>query len=208
MHPKVLHVIARMNVGGTSKYICTLLENTPNSYLATGFTQGMEIEDSGVIKFNPIRIKSLGRKISLFKDLRSLFELKEIIKDLKPDIVHSHTFKAGLICRLLSGNFIKVHTFHGHLFDDDSFSKFNKILIRVTEKFLATRTNLLISVGKKVGEELRELGIGRKMNWISIPPGVKPLKLINKELARKTLKLEQKGLLFGWMARVTKVKNP
>jgi glycosyltransferase involved in cell wall biosynthesis len=208
MPPKVLHVIARMNVGGTARYITTLIENIPNSYLATGFTQGAEIEDSHIEKLKPFRIYHLGRKISPVNDLISYFELRKVIREIKPDIIHSHTFKAGLISRLQFGNYKRIHTFHGHLFEDNSFSKLIKILIRFMEKVLAKRSDLLISVGEKVGEELRQLGIGKYSKWQSIPPGVKPLPKVDKPKARELLNINTDGLLIGWMARMAKVKNP
>jgi glycosyltransferase involved in cell wall biosynthesis len=76
------------------------------------------------------------------------------------------------------------------------------------EKFLAKRTNQFISVGIRVGEDLRYLNIGRNSKWASIAPGVRPLKKQKKSDARKKLKLPATGLVVGWMARVTSVKNP
>jgi glycosyltransferase involved in cell wall biosynthesis len=150
----------------------------------------------------------MGRKIAPINDFRAWWELRKIIKDIKPLIVHTHTFKAGLIGRLIGGNHKRVHTFHGHLFDDQSFSSLEKYIITSAEKFLANRTNLLISVGKKVGVELRAQGIGSEKEWISIPPGLNKLPSIEKRLARKSLGLSVEGVLFGWMARMAEVKNP
>ena len=205
---KVLHVIARMNVGGTAKYIGELVENIPDSKLATGFIQGSEIEDSSVPKLSMVRINHLGRKISPINDYKAWRELRTIVQELKPAIIHTHTFKAGLIGRLIYGPHKHVHTFHGHLFDDNSFSVFEKIIIKFTERFLAYRSDILISVGENVGKELREAGIGPRQKWISMPPGVKALTLINKFEARKSIGLEESALLIGWMARMTAVKNP
>jgi glycosyltransferase involved in cell wall biosynthesis len=81
-------------------------------------------------------------------------------------------------------------------------------MIRLAERYLARRTNLLISVGKKVGDELRAQGIGTNQNWLSIPPGVEALPTIERFQARKALGLNSDSLLIGWMARMTEVKNP
>ena len=205
---KVLHVIARMNVGGTARYVGDLVENIPGSALATGYVQGAEIEDPIVDNLETFRIPHLGRRISPFNDLRAWIELRRLVRDLRPEVVHTHTFKAGLVGRLVGGNHKRIHTFHGHLFGDQSFSPFEKRLITSVERFLARRTDLLISVGERVGLELREVGIGLHKNWISIPPGVKPLSIIDKQEARGLLGLESGTLLVGWMARMTRVKNP
>ena len=204
----VLHVIARMNVGGTARYVGELVDKIPNSALATGFVQGAELEDSLTTDLKIHRISHLGRKISPVDDFRAWFELRALIKTLKPDILHTHTFKAGLIGRLVAGDHKRVHTFHGHLFGDQSFSPLTKKLIVIAEKFLAGRSDVLISVGDKVGYELRCAGIGKNQQWVSIPPGVNPLPTIDRKLARMALNLRQDDFIFGWMARMTSVKNP
>jgi glycosyltransferase involved in cell wall biosynthesis len=209
---KVLHVIARMNVGGTARYIEELIDGTAGlgyeAELATGYVQGQEVESSGFNKKATHRIAHLGRKISLINDLMAYFELKKVIAKVNPDIIHSHTFKAGFLARMVPGNFKRVHTFHGHLFEDQSFSVIQKFAILLAEKYLAKRTNQFISVGQRVGVELRDLGIGPNAKWISIAPGVRALKKIKKSEARKQLKLPVTGVVVGWMARVTSVKNP
>ena len=205
---KVLHVIARMNVGGTARYVSELVANIPDSKLATGFVQGSEVEDSSVSKLPLIRINHLGRKISPLNDYKAWRELISIVRECKPEIIHTHTFKAGLIGRLVRGPHRHIHTFHGHLFEDNSFSKLEKKIITLVEKCLAPRADVLISVGLNVGKELREAGIGVGQKWVSFAPGVEPLTLLNKSEARKSIRVNESGLLIGWMARMTSVKNP
>jgi len=208
MTTEVLHVIARMNVGGTARYVGDLVKNIPHSTLATGHVQGFEIEDSVVTAIPVIRIEKMGRKISPRKDFQAWLELREIVRHERPKIVHTHTFKAGLIGRFIPGSHKRIHTFHGHLFDDRSFSFFEKHVITIIERLLALRTDLLISVGDRVGAELRAQKIGPSKTWASIAPGVQPLPQHQKSLARTQLGLEGEGILFGWMARMSLVKNP
>jgi glycosyltransferase involved in cell wall biosynthesis len=205
---KVLHVMARMNVGGTARYVGELVANIPDSKLATGFVQGSEVEDPCVSKFSVIRINHLGRKISPLDDYRAWRELREVVREQKPEIIHTHTFKAGLIGRLVRGNHKHIHTFHGHLFEDNSFSKLEKKIITLVEKWLAPRADVLVSVGLNVGKELREAGIGVGQKWASIAPGVEALTLPDKSEAQKSIGVNEFGILIGWMARMTSVKNP
>jgi glycosyltransferase involved in cell wall biosynthesis len=198
---KVLHVIARMNVGGTARYVADLVAAQPAGFealLATGFVQGSEVEDECVYGLPVVRIPAMGRSINPLADIHAYFQLWKVIREYKPDIVHSHTFKAGLLARLVPGLHKRVHTFHGHLFDDQSFSGLQKFVITFTERFSARNSDLLISVGERVGVELRAAGIGVGKRWVSIAPGVKPLETLpyNGEF------------VVGWMARVTSVKNP
>ena len=201
-----------MNVGGTARYIEELLNGVAEfgyeAELATGYVQGQEVESTGFNKSTTYRIAHLGRKISPINDLRAYFELKKVILQVNPDVIHTHTFKAGLLARMIAGEFKRVHTFHGHLFEDQSFSALQKFVILRSERYLAKRTDQFVSVGQKVGEELKELGIGSNSKWVSIPPGVKALKKVAKRAARIKLMLPASGLIVGWMARVTSVKNP
>jgi len=205
---KVLHVIARMNVGGTARYVGRLVESDPHSLLATGYVQGAESEDECVERLHVARVAHMGRSIDPISDFLAFRELKKLIREYQPDIVHSHTFKAGLLARLVSGSFARVHTFHGHLFDDASFSRSQKNVITLAEQFLAGRTDVLVSVGKKVGVELRAAGIGTSGKWVSIAPGVDALPRVERSVARKELGVSDERVLVGWMARVTSVKNP
>ena len=101
---RVLHVIARLNVGGTARYITQLAHELPKhgieTLVATGFVQGSEVEDVSAATIKLVRIKSLGRSINPVKDHLANRQLQEIIKEFKPDIIHSHTFKAGFITRV------------------------------------------------------------------------------------------------------------
>jgi glycosyltransferase involved in cell wall biosynthesis len=217
----VLHIIARLNLGGTAKYLITLsngLNKTGiKSLVATGYVQTGEIEDPNVKKLKPIRIKNFGRKISLINDLKAAKEVRQVILRIKPDIIHTHTFKAGLLVRAQRnkieeglGKKIKfVHTFHGHLFDDPEFKGFKALAIKSIEKRLSKRSDQLITVGENVKRDLESRGIKGKKRTISIPPAVIPLKLLSKESALKKYKVQdKKRFRVLWLARVTGVKDP
>jgi glycosyltransferase involved in cell wall biosynthesis len=217
----VLHIIARLNLGGTTKYLITLNNGLNKagikSLVATGYVQTGEIEDLEVKKLKPIRIKNLGRKISLINDLKAVKELREVILRIKPDIIHTHTFKAGFLVRAQRnrieeglGKKVKfVHTFHGHLFDDPEFKGFKALAIKATEKRLSKRSDQLITVGEIVKSDLDSKGIYGKNKTISIPPAVAPLKLQSKNIALKKYGVKNKNRVrVLWLARVTGVKNP
>ena len=217
----VLHIIARLNLGGTAKYLITLSDGLNKvgikSLIATGYVQTGEIEDPNVKKLKPIRVKNLGRKISLINDLKAANEVQEVILRIKPDIIHTHTFKAGLLVRAQRnrieeglGEKIKfVHTFHGHLFDDPEFKGFKAFAIKAIEKKLSKKSDQLITVGEIVKSNLDGKGIYGKNKTISIPPAVTPLILQSKSGALKKYGVKNKNRVrVLWLARVTGVKNP
>ena len=133
---RVLHVIARLNVGGTARYITQLATELPKhgieTFVATGFVQGAEVEDPSAQTIELIRVPAMGRSIRPIKDHLARKQLDKIIAEVKPDIVHTHTFKAGYVIRMKKQSVPVIHTFHGHLLDDPEFSGFkSKIIVEL-----------------------------------------------------------------------------
>ena len=210
---RVLHVIARLNVGGTARYITQLANELPKhgieTLIATGYVQGTEVEDASAATIKLVRIKSLGRSINPIKDHLANKPLQEIIQEFKPDIIHSHTFKAGLITRVRKQSVPVIHTFHGHLLDDPEFSGFKASVITTIERKLAKNSSRLVTVGQRVADELEQKRIGVKEQYLNIPPGVKELDITPRTDALKNLGISDDGRpIIGWIARVTGVKNP
>ena len=210
---RVLHVIARLNVGGTARYITQLANELPKhgieTFVATGFVQGAEVEDESAQLIDVIRVPSLGRSINPIKDHLARKQLEKIIADVKPDIIHTHTFKAGYVIRMKKQPVPIIHTFHGHLLDDPEFSGFKSKVIVEVERMLAKKVVKLVTVGRRVADELLEQRIGNKNQYINIPPGVVALNITPRIEALKNLGLADNGQpIVGWIARVTGVKNP
>jgi glycosyltransferase involved in cell wall biosynthesis len=210
---RILHVIARLNVGGTARYITQLANELPKhgieTFIATGFVQGAEVEDESAQSIDLIRIKSMGRSIRPIKDHFARMQLDTIITQVKPDIIHTHTFKAGYVIRMKKQPVPVIHTFHGHLLDDPEFSGFKSRVIVEVERMLAKKSVKLVTVGRRVADELLEQRIGKKDQYVNIPPGVVALNVTPKAEALKNLNLPDDGKpIVGWIARVTGVKNP
>jgi glycosyltransferase involved in cell wall biosynthesis len=208
---RVLHVIARFNIGGTAKYLANLIpeleQRKLDAHLAVGRIQSGEVEDSNLAKLNFTRIENLGRRINVLADIKSYFELRKIVKDFKPDLIHTHTFKAGLVGRLMFFGIPKVHTFHGHLLTDPEFSRFQIKTVLVIERFLALFTRNLLVTGQQVATDLLAVGVGRADQYASIPGQIQVVSTLPREIARKNLGLEAEFTIL-WSARVVPVKNP
>jgi len=210
---RVLHVIARLNVGGTARYITQLANELPKhgieTFVATGFVQGSEVEDPSAQSIDLIRVPSMGRSIRPIKDHLARKQLDKIIAEVKPDIIHTHTFKAGYVIRMKRQPVPVIHTFHGHLLDDPEFSGFKSKVIVEVERMLAKKSAKLVTVGRRVADELLEQRIGHRSQFVNIPPGVVAVDVTSKAQALKTLNLEDNGTpIVGWIARMTGVKNP
>jgi glycosyltransferase involved in cell wall biosynthesis len=209
--PRVLHVIARFNVGGTARYLDNLLpqlEDQVETLLAVGHVQGHEIEDSRLEEIQFVRIEHLGRKINLMQDFRAYLELRKTVKRFNPQIIHSHTFKAGLLSRLMFFKIPKIHTFHGHLLSDPEFSRRALQVIVNIERRLAKVTNTLITVGEQVSKDLLQVGVGKPSQYISIASEGQKLNFLSREQARANLGISLETPTVLWMARMAPVKNP
>jgi len=209
---KVLHVIARMNVGGTATYLLNLLNGFDGSEVETklviGNVPSNEKEDTRVGQLDFQRITGLSRAISPLKDLRARRQLWEIIDQYNPDLIHSHTFKAGVLVRSKRTSIPIIHTFHGHHLYDPDYGKFARVVINASERVLAKRSKKILTIGSRVGEELLVVGIGRRSQYQSIAPGVRVPKISHRtKVARKfSLNSDRSNVL--WMGRLTRVKRP
>jgi glycosyltransferase involved in cell wall biosynthesis len=177
----VVHVVTRMNTGGVAVLISELVQqmdsNTYEVKLITGVCQVGEedyIKDRGLI-LNVISIPSLQRSLRPLKDLKAFFSVARELSKIKPNIVHTHTSKAGLIGRiaakLVCPNAKIVHTFHGHLLQG-YFSRLATFGLVKTERLLANLTDQFISMGNEVKSQLIQVGIGRDSQYEVVFPGV------------------------------------
>jgi glycosyltransferase involved in cell wall biosynthesis len=213
---KIIQMIARVNRGGTAHWLEELIGELNHaghqSILYAGSVQDGEIEDDCFSGLNGKRISGLGRSISLWGDLQAIWQFRRILKIESPDVLNTHTAKAGVIGRLAALSLGKkrpaiVHTIHGHLLYG-YFSKVKtSVFIRI-EKFLATRSDLLIAAGEKVRNELLDVGVGRKELYIIARPSVVLNDLKSKNETRDKLGIPREAVVIGWLGRLAQVKRP
>ena len=212
---KILQVIARVNRGGTARWLEELIIglrfNGHEVLLAAGHVQEGEIEDQIFQELSGHRIESLGRSISIFADLKSLIEVRKYIVKCKPDLINTHTAKAGLIGRLAAASIFKnrpaiVHTYHGHLLYG-YFPKWKSNIFKSIEKIMARTSDVLIAAGDKVKSDLVEAGIGNENLFIVLRPGIREFEHLNKREIRGKLSIPYSKIVVGWLGRMTKIKR-
>jgi len=201
-----------MNVGGTATYLLNLLNGLDGSEVETklviGNVPSNEKEDSRVEQLDYQRIRGLSRAISPLKDLRARRQLWEIINHYNPDLIHSHTFKAGVLVRSKKTSIPIIHTFHGHHLYDPDYGKVARVVINAIERILAKRSRKILTIGSRVGKELLDVGIGKRSQYQSIAPGVRAPKLSDRSKIVKKFSLNSDRLNVLWMGRLTLVKRP
>jgi glycosyltransferase involved in cell wall biosynthesis len=214
---KVLRIIARMNVGGPAVQVSGLMRGLDTSVfeqeLITGFCAADEADylEKVATDVKAVRIDGLGRSIKPRADLMALSAVIKEIRRFKPDIIHTHTAKAGVVGRvasILSGHrSVRIHTFHGHLLNG-YFSAGKTRLVILVEKFLALFTDQLLAVGSKVRDDLLAVGIGDQNKFGVMPPGLQLAEVPSRSSARKELGLNDDATYCAFIGRVTQIKRP
>ncbi|MBV9867583.1 MAG: glycosyltransferase family 4 protein [Abitibacteriaceae bacterium] len=216
---KVMRLIARLNIGGPAIHTTLLTERLNpqifESKLVTGLEAGHEgnmLDLMGKTAVRPLIIPSLGREISPSNDLRTLYQVARLMRQYKPDIVHTHTAKAGFVGRMaarLAHVPIIVHTFHGNVFRGYFSPKKTKLFIDI-EKFLGGFTDRIIVLSDQQRQEILSLGIGRADQYQIIPLGLNLTPFLEADTLRGQLRAElQVGPdvpLVGIVARLVPIK--
>lgn len=217
---RVAHVITRLIVGGAQ-------ENTLASVLGlrqkpgleitliSGPTRGSEgslepvfIDYPGLLQVIP----ELVRPIRPWNDRRALVTLSRIFSERRPDIVHTHSGKAGILGRLAAaraGVPLIIHTIHG-----PSFGPFQgwlpNLLFRQAERRAARVTDHFIVVADAMKTQYLAAGIGQPDQFTRILSGfaLEPfLSATNDPELRAQLGLEMTDIVVGKIARLFKLKG-
>jgi glycosyltransferase involved in cell wall biosynthesis len=213
---RILRIIARMNVGGPAVQICNLMNRLDGrlfeQLLVTGYCGEDEKEhlDGEKVEFQVHRIRELGVSINFLRDFVAIFKIIKIIYIFKPDIIHTHTSKAGFMGRIagiIYPRSIKlIHTFHGHLLYG-YFSKWKTKLIISAEVILGYFTNYLIAVGETVKEELISVGVGNQHKFLVINPGIEETPKLEKNVWINKFNIPENKFIIAFVGRLTKIKR-
>jgi glycosyltransferase involved in cell wall biosynthesis len=221
---KVLRVIARLNMGGPALHVAYLTAGLQKRGYDTTLAAGSLARGEDSMAFvaeglgvEVVRIDELGREISPLRDVLATFKLARLIRRERPQILHTHTAKAGTVGRvaaLLAGSRrppIVVHTFHGHVLRG-YFGPIRSLLFRLLERWLASSTTALVAVSPQVRDDLVALGIAPRERFAVIRLGIE---LDARVAAQQDGRLESRRYLgipvnrfaVGWIGRMTAVKR-
>jgi glycosyltransferase involved in cell wall biosynthesis len=179
---KIIHIITRLILGGAQEntlITCKLLaERGHDVTLVTGPALGPEGELFNQAKgqdYEVVVIDRLRRAINPYNDAVSYFQIKKLLRELKPDIVHTHSAKAGILGRF-AGHALKgkwsvnlpaiVHTIHGLAFHPYQSELLNKFYIAI-ERSTAKRTDFFITVADAMTAQATAVGIGTPERYVT-----------------------------------------
>lgn len=220
---RIVHAIARLNVGGAALSVIELAEYQRRhghdvlvvaGSLAAG-EESMEYfaEERAVPLF---RLDALHRELSPRRDARAVRTLRRLLRERRPDVLHTHTAKAGAtgrIAALLAGDArppAVLHTFHGHVLSG-YFSPRRERVFRLLERALAHGTSTLIAVSDEVRDDLVDYGVAPSERFEVIPYGLDLSRLGGdgqRDVLRGELGLADGTFVLGWAGRLAPIKRP
>jgi glycosyltransferase involved in cell wall biosynthesis len=221
---KILRVIARLNMGGPALHVAYLTSGLRERGYDTTLVAGSLARGEDSMAFvadardvEVVRIDELGREISPLRDFVATVRLARLIRRERPDILHTHTAKAGTVGRvaaLLAGGrrpAIVVHTFHGHVLRG-YFGPTRSWLFRRLERWLAARTTALIAVSPQVRDDLVGLGIAPAERFVVVRLGIELGERVapgqnGRAESRRYLGIGADRFVVGWIGRMTAVKR-
>lgn len=232
-HTRVVRIIARLNVGGPAKHVVWLTSGLEEagyrSLLVAGTVpEGEEdmsyfAEQTGV---TPLYIPEMSREISV-KDAVTTWKLYRLLLRERPDIVHTHTAKAGTVGRVAGWGYRWltpgvllgrprackfVHTYHGHVFHS-YYGRLKTGVFLAIEKLLAKwATDRIVVVSEQQRQEINEeFGVGRRDQFRVVRLGLDLGIFANHESRRakfrEELGVDDDTVLVGIVGRLTEIKN-
>ncbi len=180
---RVLRVIARMNIGGPAYHVSLLsgrldCERYETLLLTGALGSGEGSFEELAQRYGATRrvVPGLRPELDPLSDLRALLSLVRTIRRFRPDVVHTHTAKAGALGRLAGiitpgARPVIVHTYHGHVLSG-YFGPALNVVYRNIERLLAMKSDCLIGVSSATVAELVELRVAPAHKFRTIPVGL------------------------------------
>lgn len=156
-----------------------------------------------------VEVDALGRGFQPLRDWRTLRSLRALMAAFRPDVVHTHTSKAGLLGRRAAFAQqvpVVAHTFHGHVLRDYFPAPAGRLLAQL-ERHLARRCQLLFAVSPSCQRELVDLGIASEARIAVLRPAVPLPELLPRSVARAALGLPADGFVAACAGRLVRIKR-
>ena len=230
---KIVRVISRLNVGGPARHVVWLTAGLQgadwDSLLVAGTVPPGE-EDMGYFaaehSVEPLLIPEMSREIS-FKDALTIWKIYRVFCRERPDIVHTHTAKAGTVGRVAGFLYrwltpstllgrprqcLFVHTYHGHIFHSYYGPLKTRLFLSIEKVLARLITDRIVVVSEQQRREIQErFGVGRPDQFVVIPLGLDAHSFADwrnrRQLFRDELGLRSDELLVGIVGRLTEIKD-
>ena len=216
---RVLRIIARLNVGGPARHVVWLAEGMARegveTLLVTGVVPPGEDDMSGFAAAHgvtPHLIPSMSRELSP-RDVVAIWKLWRLMVRFRPDVVHTHTAKAGAVGRIAGllyravsrGRSVFVHTFHGHVFHGYYSPTKTRMFLTIERALARWNTHRIVVLSEQQRREIHETyRIGRAEQFVVIPLGIAPHPAFGHPLPAER---GEGSFVVGIVGRIAPIKN-
>lgn len=209
----LVHVIARLNDGGPVRVLAALVPGLQRAgfrvTVLTGVCSADEPDRTDWLRAHGVHVEivpGLGRTVRLADDWQAFKALRQRLRELQPDVVHTHTAKAGVLGRLACRleRIACIHTYHGHVLDG-YFSHPVTIALGHVEQMLASNHHHHALTPTQMLDLSRCFRIGRTGTWHCLPvpvPAVKPQPYVEWSAA-----LRRRTPVIGFLGRLVPIKD-
>ena len=222
-----MQIITRMNVGGPARHVLVTTSTLPALGFTTLLVYGAQASCEGSLEpligqtdVSAVKLSSLARGIRPWKDLHAFYRLVRLMLRTQPDIVHTHTAKAGTLGRLAACVYnltrrrrdraVIIHTFHGHVFNG-YFGPVASAAVRFIERGMARVTDCIVTVSARQKTDIcGRYGIAdtRKTEVLDLGTDLQPLlQLVSNTSLRDELGFTPRHIVFGYVGRFVPIKN-
>lgn len=219
--PRVLRILNRLIIGGpalNATYLTKYMAPEWETMLVIGGKDDHEQDATHLtdrLMLHPVKVEEMKRAIDPAADRKAYNKIKALIKEFKPDVVHTHAAKSGAIGRLAAAACdvpVIVHTFHGHVFH----SYFNKVKTQAfiqIERYLARKSSGIIAISEIQKRELADIYRVAPADKINIIPLGFDLDRfaqnqdVKRAIFRKRFDIADDEVAIGIVGRIVPVKN-
>ena len=223
---RIVRVIARLNAGGPARHVVLLCDGLRQAGFESVLVYGALAPDEGSLEdlaqgraFRSERVPELGRAVRPLDDWRAFRRLLRIFRRERPDVVHTHTSKAGTLGRLAALVYnattgrerpcLIVHTFHGHVFDG-YFGPWATRAVRLAERALARGSDAVVALSPSQAQDLvarHHIVSASRVRVIPLGLMLDHLYPVRRDAAcRAGFGLSASDVVFGFMGRLVPVK--
>lgn len=217
---RIVHVITRLIVGGAQENTLLSCEGQHDLghdvTLLTGPAIGPEgslMERAASYGYHVETVDEMRRSVLPVKDFRTYHRLVKRLRELRPDVVHTHSSKAGIIGRWAADRArmpVIVHTIHGLAFTASTSRVVNSVYRRL-ERTTAPLTTRIVCVADAMRDQSLAAGVGTPDQYVTVYSGMETAAFVNppvsREATRQRLGLADHHVAVGTIARLFHLKG-
>ncbi|MCH7846873.1 MAG: glycosyltransferase family 4 protein [Planctomycetes bacterium] len=218
---RIMHISTRLILGGSQENTVLSCEGQADAGHTVSLVYGPIYGPEGSLLervkqhggIDTIETPNLVRDLSPVRDVRCYFDLKRIIAQWQPDVVHTHSSKAGILGRLAAWKArvpCVVHTIHGLAFHPYQTKWRNAIYI-ASERFAARRCHRIICVADAMRDQALAARIGRRDQYVTVYSGIETEPFVqpkhSPQAMRTELGLAEDDFVLGTIARLAELKG-